>query len=267
MTPPPSRPPALTTPFRPSLLSFSPSPRSLHSLSPSPRSPSPATPPSLLPTSPATPTTTKPTTTPPPPPPLPWLWQCHLCHRTYPLAATRRCLDDGHYFCTGARATRTVRGEPIRRARRAKACPSEFDYHGWKAWGAWRRAERGEGVGGCEGRCDYPSACRWGATGEGEGDVEMAEGVVEVAKGDVEMGEGDVKMAEAGAEARAVATSFEEMLGVQGGQEESEVESSARERREVHDFWASLLQGMKGAGKAEEGRPRLGSGVRSLVWL
>ncbi|KAF2456941.1 hypothetical protein BDY21DRAFT_269818, partial [Lineolata rhizophorae] len=36
---------------------------------------------------------------PPPQAPLPWLWQCHLCQRMYPLGTTRRCLEDGHYFC------------------------------------------------------------------------------------------------------------------------------------------------------------------------
>ncbi|OCK91714.1 uncharacterized protein K441DRAFT_483120, partial [Cenococcum geophilum 1.58] len=45
--------------------------------------------------------TSLPTTTPlaPPPSPLQWLWQCHQCHRKYPLGVTRRCLDDGHFFC------------------------------------------------------------------------------------------------------------------------------------------------------------------------
>ncbi|KAF1356428.1 hypothetical protein BDV97DRAFT_266813, partial [Delphinella strobiligena] len=37
-----------------------------------------------------------------PPPranPLKWIWQCHICNRQYRLGVTRRCLDDGHYFC------------------------------------------------------------------------------------------------------------------------------------------------------------------------
>ena len=77
---------------------------------------------------------------------------------------------------------------------RHKACASEFDYAGWKVWGAWRRDcgeqraaagalvglldEGGEATGmgwwgkdaeedrrrckDCWGRCDYPSECRWG---------------------------------------------------------------------------------------------------------
>ncbi|KAF2147265.1 uncharacterized protein K452DRAFT_217695, partial [Aplosporella prunicola CBS 121167] len=44
---------------------------------------------------------TSPTTplSPPPAPALRWIWQCHICKSVYPLGATRRCLDDGHFFC------------------------------------------------------------------------------------------------------------------------------------------------------------------------
>jgi hypothetical protein len=37
---------------------------------------------------------------PQPPSPLAWTWRCHLCYTTYRLGTTRRCLLDGHYFCS-----------------------------------------------------------------------------------------------------------------------------------------------------------------------
>ena len=113
----------------------------------------------------------------PPSTPLPWLWQCHLCNRTYAVGVTRRCLEDGHIFCAGEPSTTTIRGGAKRRVKqrkRGKACASEFDYQGWKAWGEWRRKEmaaRTASIGvpqrpkmkkDCEHRCDYPSDCRWG---------------------------------------------------------------------------------------------------------
>lgn len=77
-----------------------------------------------------------------------------------------------------------------RRVKRHRACASEFDYAGWKAWGRWRRGgvprrksslvggwggiggngngiRGGSGAGGaikkdCWNACDYPSECRWG---------------------------------------------------------------------------------------------------------
>jgi len=76
-----------------------------------------------------------------PPPtrqPMKWLWACHLCHRQYNLSVTRRCLDDGHYFCAGTSVVRS-RKDGIKRLRRHKACASEFDYAGWKDWGVWKR--------------------------------------------------------------------------------------------------------------------------------
>ncbi|KAK0307651.1 hypothetical protein LTR91_001181 [Friedmanniomyces endolithicus] len=134
----------------------------------------------------------------PPTDPLRWLWQCHLCGRVYQLGTTRRCLDDGHYFCAG---TTTVK-----RSRRTNK--KTFDYQGWKTWGVWRRSiaemrevassasnedvvlplqvptvpREGEWLNGtwakasvtkgtkkpsalsknCSMRCDYPSECRWG---------------------------------------------------------------------------------------------------------
>ncbi|MCJ1419599.1 hypothetical protein MMC32_005954 [Xylographa parallela] len=103
-----------------------------------------------------------------PPPPLPpvWTWSCHHCSEHYPLGATRRCLQDGHYFCSGSTIDR--RGY----VRKHKACGSVFDYIGWKTWGDWRRdiasrkRRRGprilrkEGCG-CGTECDFPSQCRW----------------------------------------------------------------------------------------------------------
>ncbi|GAB7344422.1 hypothetical protein MBLNU457_2271t1 [Dothideomycetes sp. NU457] len=133
------------------------------------------------------------TTAPPPPKdPLAWLWQCHLCHRTYRLGVTRRCLDDGHRFCSGV--TVLARKGSQTKVKRHKACASEFDYQGWATWGDWRRTaqeideletaavkscvsplfgrEKSPDVSpttttapskkNCERNCNYPSECRWG---------------------------------------------------------------------------------------------------------
>ncbi|WPH00168.1 Hypothetical protein R9X50_00299100 [Acrodontium crateriforme] len=74
--------------------------------------------------------------------PVPWLWQCHICSRVYQLTVTRRCLDDGHFFCAGTTTVKKRRrsgtGGGVRVVKH-KACASEFDYAGWKAWGQWRR--------------------------------------------------------------------------------------------------------------------------------
>lgn len=137
-----------------------------------------------------------------PPPPLHWLWQCHQCRRTYSLGVTRRCLEDGHHFCAGTTTVKTWR-KPLNqgRTKKHKACASEFDYQGWKAWGRWRRSGRRDLIYGdsssswsppsssedetgtdsesageskskrakhagpkkdCWNTCDYPSECRWG---------------------------------------------------------------------------------------------------------
>ncbi|KAI4131138.1 MAG: hypothetical protein LQ347_003091 [Umbilicaria vellea] len=97
--------------------------------------------------------------------PMPWVWTCHLCRSRYPLAATRRCLDDGHHFCAG---TSTDRRNG--RIKKHSACGSEFDYTGWKAYGDWRRRYTQEdkpdfvhGSKDCSKHCDYPSECRWTA--------------------------------------------------------------------------------------------------------
>jgi hypothetical protein len=76
---------------------------------------------------------------PPPQEPLKWLWQCHCCSRIYHLGTTRRCLDDGHYFCAGAPVTKRDHKTGLKVTRKSRACASEFDYQGWKSWGSWRR--------------------------------------------------------------------------------------------------------------------------------
>ncbi|KAH7064614.1 hypothetical protein B0J12DRAFT_693048 [Macrophomina phaseolina] len=136
--------------------------------------------------------------TPPPSPALKWVWQCHICHRTYPLGATSRCLDDGHYFCSGATTVKTwrARANLKKKVKKHRACASEFDYSGWKAFGQWRRSEEAirsatfgdatdlsDAAEGqfyhppvslmrtqkatthrdCWNLCDFPSECRWGS--------------------------------------------------------------------------------------------------------
>ncbi|KAI9708477.1 MAG: hypothetical protein M1820_003938 [Bogoriella megaspora] len=120
----------------------------------------------------------------PPPNPLRWLWKCHMCNQNYPLGVTRRCLEDGHFFCSGTTTVKTRRSTG-KRYKRHKACSSEFDYAGWKKWSNWRREQTGYTVTynicsapdspvsmtslratrpkkDCFHRCDYPSECRWG---------------------------------------------------------------------------------------------------------
>ena len=107
---------------------------------------------------------------PPPPPPVAWLWQCHLCNRVYRLGTTRRCLDDGHFFCSGPPAINPAL-PPARKRRRPRgsrggACASEFDYVGYKAWAVWRRHYARPAAAparDCWRLCDYPSHCRWGS--------------------------------------------------------------------------------------------------------
>ncbi|KAF1916320.1 hypothetical protein BDU57DRAFT_496837 [Ampelomyces quisqualis] len=152
-----------STPFKPTYLSIPPSP--FTPLTPLPQS-KPSPPPSTA--------TTIHQTTSAPSPQLSWMWQCHHCLRTYPLAATRRCLDDGHAFCSGTTKLKTWRAPLSKRTKRHKACASEFDYSGWKAFGRWRRGGQGtrakkarnSNVDGakknCWNHCDYPSECRWG---------------------------------------------------------------------------------------------------------
>lgn len=67
--------------------------------------------------------------------PFPWSWTCHVCGSTYPLGVTRRCLEDGHYFCPSF-ANRKMKKEKAH-------CSSSFDYIGWNKHNVWRgRARR-----------------------------------------------------------------------------------------------------------------------------
>ncbi|KAJ9651184.1 hypothetical protein H2198_009539 [Neophaeococcomyces mojaviensis] len=108
---------------------------------------------------------------PPPDKPLSWVWQCHMCRSRYPLSVTRRCLIDGHYYCSGDSNNQ----RNTKRRRKAQSCTSEFDYVGWRDWGQWRRkcmalqsltnmVARGPGsrlmLTGCQG-CNFPSQCRY----------------------------------------------------------------------------------------------------------
>ncbi len=108
-----------------------------------------------------------------------------MCHEKYRLGVTRRCLNDGHVFCSGrtdaergSSGSSRTNGKP-RRARRHAACESEFDYYGWRDRGNWRRAARihfdiagalspiseqsepAKDARNCAENCDYPSECRW----------------------------------------------------------------------------------------------------------
>lgn len=95
-----------------------------------------------------------------PPRPISWLWFCHLCRFSYPLGATRRCLNDGHVVCVGKTVSKSGR------IKRHQMCHTEFDFVGWEVWGRWRRnkhrnppvsTHRGNN---CSTQCDFPSQCR-----------------------------------------------------------------------------------------------------------
>jgi hypothetical protein len=103
---------------------------------------------------------TKKTPSPPPSDPLAWVWQCHLCRSRWPLGVTRRCLVDGHFYCSGDTP------QPNLKKKKGQSCSSEFDYVGWKDWGAWKRnalktISNPRIARGCE-RCEFPSQCRYG---------------------------------------------------------------------------------------------------------
>jgi hypothetical protein len=142
-------------PFKPSFLSYTSAPFS-PALPLTPPINRPCSPPPIIQPS---ATTTKAHV---PARPLPWLWTCHQCGTTYPLAATRRCLQDGHFFCSGSTySTRTGR------TRRHRSCSSEFDYMGWTKMAEWRLSTQSTAPithqKDCWKNCDYPSECRWGA--------------------------------------------------------------------------------------------------------
>lgn len=100
---------------------------------------------------------------PAPPSPLPWIWYCHICHKHYPMGATRRCLHDGHTICffpseKVSKRTGKVKTRP--------PCATEFDYGGWRAWNQWRRrnfpsrqTKHKQRTRDCCRKCDYPSQC------------------------------------------------------------------------------------------------------------
>ena len=97
---------------------------------------------------------------PPPEKPMAWIWICHLCHSRYPLGVTRRCLVDGHYYCSG-----DTDKPSMRKKKKNKSCSSEFDYVAWKEWGEWRRKalrtmKNPRSLKGCD-TCDFPSQCRY----------------------------------------------------------------------------------------------------------
>lgn len=97
---------------------------------------------------------------PPPSQPMAWIWICHLCHSRYALGVTRRCLLDGHYYCSGE-----TDFPSLRKKKKNKSCTSEFDYGAWKDWGEWRRKalkilKEERLPRGCE-QCDFPSQCRY----------------------------------------------------------------------------------------------------------
>ncbi|KAI9824921.1 MAG: hypothetical protein M1832_001526 [Thelocarpon impressellum] len=141
-----------------------PSPIRAHCCPTSPTLPSPPR------SSPASPMAAKSETLSPLPPvdlPLSWTWTCHLCDTTYPLAVTRRCLHDGHRFCSVTPQTPRRRG-----GERSKPCSSDFDYIGWNDWLHWSRGVNalarpptmtggGEAGWDCWAQCQFPSECRW----------------------------------------------------------------------------------------------------------
>jgi hypothetical protein len=146
------------TPFKPTLLSIPPSPFS-------PRTPLTPFLPSALSKSQTCHFTSSQLASEAPPTPLSWLWQCHHCHRNYKLGVTRRCLDDGHRFCSGTTSPKAWRNPVQNRFKRHRACASEFDYVGWKAWGRWKQDSSRIKDGSkkdCWNTCNYPSECRWG---------------------------------------------------------------------------------------------------------
>ena len=74
--------------------------------------------------------------------------------------ATRRCLHDGHYLCSGTREVSRRSG----RLKNAKSCSSEFDYAGWRAYSKWRKQinrKKPRNCGETTDHCIFPSECRW----------------------------------------------------------------------------------------------------------
>ncbi|KAF7506576.1 hypothetical protein GJ744_011613 [Endocarpon pusillum] len=110
--------------------------------------------------------------------PLAWIWQCHLCRTRYPLGVTRRCLHDGHFYCSGE----TDRPN-LKKKKRGQSCSSEFDYIGWRELGEWKRKVLGNlenGIEiksrarGCQ-KCEFPSQCRYASSHTSFEDMVMTE--------------------------------------------------------------------------------------------
>ncbi|KAF8861448.1 hypothetical protein BDZ45DRAFT_799912 [Acephala macrosclerotiorum] len=106
--------------------------------------------------------------------PYPWIWRCHLCCSIYRLGVTRRCLEDGHLFCSlpspppsptasaeeffsslsadegksgieiiaELQSQKAKKRRSSRRGRKGRGCRSEFDYAGWSKYNIWRRELR-----------------------------------------------------------------------------------------------------------------------------
>jgi hypothetical protein len=80
------------------------------------------------------------------------------------MATTRRCLVDGHIFCSAMTDAAELTSQKRKRPR--NICASEFDYEGWSAWGEWRRyvswnplCAEGWDRKNCTRDCDHPSEC------------------------------------------------------------------------------------------------------------
>ena len=74
--------------------------------------------------------------------------------------ATRRCLHDGHYLCSGTREVSRRSG----RLKNSKSCSSEFDYAGWRAYSKWRKQLSRKKLRNCgetTDQCIFPSECHW----------------------------------------------------------------------------------------------------------
>jgi hypothetical protein len=120
--------------------------------------------------------------------PYPWIWRCHLCHSVYRLGVTRRCLEDGHLFCSfpsppssdaeDENPNENTHAEPPagstkrKKRRPVRGCRAEFDYAGWSNYNVWRREGRLCGdpssaadtppddlAEDCWRDCDFPSEC------------------------------------------------------------------------------------------------------------
>ncbi|KAK4139618.1 uncharacterized protein C8A04DRAFT_15701 [Dichotomopilus funicola] len=82
----------------------------------------------------------------PPKTPQAWRWKCHRCGGKYSFAVAQRCLNCGHWFCA---VPRKMQGKPKDEELESptsggRHCITEFDYHGWSVWGAYRRSRRND---------------------------------------------------------------------------------------------------------------------------